>query len=55
MTVKILSCAFVVAATLAIAFLCAAVKNRRTRKFFNALGFAWVVSLISAYAYFAVL
>lgn len=55
MTVKILLCAFVVAATLAIAFLCAVVKRRRVRKIFNALGCVWVVCLISAYAYFAVL
>lgn len=55
MTVKIISCAFVVAATLAIAALCAAVKRRCTRKFLNALGVAWVSGLISAYAYFVVL
>ena len=55
MTVKIVSCAFVLTATLAIAALCAIVKHKRIRKLFNALGVAWVSGLISAYAYFVVM
>lgn len=55
MTVKIVSCAFIVGLTLALVALCAFVKDRRIGKFFNALGVAWVSGLISAYAYFVVL